>query len=98
MNKHILLYQYISKDVRLLSVFQIKFLDVSGVLVMYLSIKWPDAWSRGYKTFFMFSSDEREILNAHKNIKKFSIVLGSFMPRMLFFPHIYVKMPTIVGI
>ena len=30
-------------------------------------------WLRGYKTFFMLNSVEREILNAHKykNIKKF---------------------------
>ena len=40
-----------------------------------------------------------EILVAHKykNIKKFGF-LGSDKPRMLFFPLINVKMPTIVGI
>ena len=56
--------------------------------------------SRGYKTFFMLNSVEHEILNAHKyiNIKKFAIFLGSDKPRTLFFPHIHVKMPTIVGI
>ena len=51
---------------------------------------------RGYKTFFMLNSIEHEILNAHKykNIKKY----GSDKHRMLFFPLINVKMPTIVGI
>ena len=47
----------------------------------------------------MLNSAEREILNAHKyeNIKKFSF-LGSDKLRLLFFLHINVKMPTIVGI
>ena len=47
---------------------------------------------------FMLNSVEHEMLNAHKdkNIKKFS-VLGSDKPRMLFFPLINVKMPTMVG-
>ena len=47
----------------------------------------------------MLNSVEHEILNAHKykNIKKFGF-LGSAKPRMLFFPLINVKMPTIVGI
>ena len=41
-----------------------------------------------------------EILNAPKkeNIKKISIFSGSEKPRILFFPLINVKMPTIVGI
>ena len=49
-----------------------------------------------YKTFFMLISVEHEILNAHKykNIKKF----GSDKSRMLFFPLLNVKMPTIAGI
>ena len=48
----------------------------------------------------MLNSDEHEILNAHKykNIKKFGLYNGSDKPRMLFFPLMYVKMPTIVGI
>ena len=52
-----------------------------------------------YKTFFMLSSFEHEILNAHKykNIKKVGF-LGSDKTSMLFFPLINVKMPTIVGI
>ena len=56
--------------------------------------------ARGYKTFFMLSSVEHEILNAHryKNIKKFSFFSDSDKPKMLFFLLIYVKMPTIVGI
>ena len=43
---------------------------------------------------------EHEILNAHKD-KKYQEIrgfLGSDKPRMLFFPLINVKMPTIVGI
>ena len=45
------------------------------------------------------NSVEHELLNAHeyKNIKKFDF-LGSDKPRMLFFPLINFKMPTIVGI
>ena len=48
----------------------------------------------------MLNSIEHEILNAHKykNIKKFGFFLGSDKLRMLFFPLINVKMPTIVGI
>ena len=48
----------------------------------------------------MLSSVGHEILNAHKykNIKKFGVSLCSDKYRMLFFPHINVKMPTIVGI
>ena len=55
---------------------------------------------RGYKTFSMLHSVEHEILNAHKykDVKKFGIFGGSDKPRMLFFPLINVKMPTIVGI
>ena len=47
----------------------------------------------------MLNSVEHEILNAHKykNIKKFSF-LGSDKPRMVFFPLLHAKMPTIVGI
>ena len=57
-------------------------------------------WPRGYKTCFMLSSVEHEILNAHKykNIKKYSFFLGSDKPRMLYFLLMNVKMPTIVGI
>ena len=42
---------------------------------------------------------EHKILNAHKytNFKIF-VILGSEKSRMLFFPLINVKMPTIVGI
>ena len=41
-----------------------------------------------------------EILNAHKYKKyqEIRLFLGSDKPRMLFFPLINVKMPTIVGI
>ena len=48
----------------------------------------------------MLNSVEYEILNAHKykNIKKFSSILGSDKPRILFFLLINVKMPTFVGI
>ena len=50
----------------------------------------------------MLNSVEHEILKAHtckyKTIKKSNIFLGSDKPRMLFFPLINVKMPTIVGI
>ena len=55
---------------------------------------------RGNKTFFMLNSVEHEILKAHeyKNIKKNQPFLGSDKPRMLFFPLINVKMPTILGI
>ena len=58
------------------------------------------AWPRDYKTIFMLSSVEHEILNAdkYKNIKKVSYFLGSDKPRMLYFQLINVKMPTIVGI
>ena len=60
----------------------------------------PGIRPRGYKTFFVLNSVEHEILNAHKykNIKKFSSILGSDKPRILFFPLINVKMPTFVGI
>ena len=59
----------------------------------------PTNRPRGYKTFFILNSAEHEILNVHKdkNIKK-SAFLGSDKPRMVFFPLINVKMPTIVGI
>ena len=48
----------------------------------------------------MLNSIEHEILNAYKyrNIKKFGFFLGSDESRMLFFPLINVKMPTIVDI
>ena len=60
----------------------------------------PVTWPRGYKTFFMLNSVGHEILNAYKdkNIKKCVSFLGSDKPRMLFFPLIVLKMPTIVGI
>ena len=47
----------------------------------------------------MINSVGPEISNAHKykNIKKFGF-LGSDKLRMLFFPLINVKMPTVVGI
>ena len=53
--------------------------------------------SRGYKTFFLLNSVEHGILNAHKykDIKKFGFFLGSGKPRMIFFPLINVKMPTL---
>ena len=52
------------------------------------------------KLFFMLNSVENEIVNAHKfkKLKKFGLFLSSNKPRMLFFPLINVKMPTIVGI
>ena len=47
----------------------------------------------------MLNSVEREILNAISiKISRNSAFLGSDKPRMLFFPFINVKMPTIVGI
>ena len=48
----------------------------------------------------MLNSVEHEISNAHKykNIMKFGYFLGPDRPRMLLFPLINVKMPTIVGI
>ena len=55
---------------------------------------------RGYKTFFMLNSVEHEILSAHK-YKKYQdirLFLGSVKPRMLFFPDIHSKIPTIVAI
>ena len=56
-------------------------------------------WHRGFKSFFMLNSFEREMLNAYKRkILRNSAFLGSDKPRMLFFPLINVKMPTIVGI
>ena len=55
---------------------------------------------RGYKTYFMLISVEHDILNAHeyKNKSRNLAFLGSDKPRMLFFPLINVKMPTIIGI
>ena len=47
----------------------------------------------------MLNSAEHEILNAHK-YKKYQEIqafLDSGQPRMLFFPLIIVKMPTVVG-
>ena len=57
-------------------------------------------WARGYKTFAVLNSVEHEILNAnkYKDIKKFGFFLSSDKSRMLFFPLLNVKMPTIVGI
>ena len=50
--------------------------------------------------FFMLSSAEHEILNAHKyiDIKKSQLFSGSDKPRLLFFLLINIKMPKIVGI
>ena len=64
--------------------------------VLYCSNPGPEV----IKLFFMLDSAEHEILNDHKykNIKKFGVFLGPDEPRMLFFPLINVKMPTIVGI
>ena len=48
----------------------------------------------------MLNSDEHGILNAHK-YKKYQeiwLIFGLDKPRMLFFPHMNVKMATIVGI
>ena len=58
------------------------------------------ALARGYKTFFMLTLVEHEILNAHKYKKYQEIQLfsDSDKPRMLFFLLMHVKMPTIVGI
>ena len=57
-------------------------------------------WPRVYKTFFVLNSVEDVILNAqkYKDIKKLSFTLGSDKPRMLFFPLITIKIPTVVGI
>ena len=45
----------------------------SFIFGFFLYFEVNKAWPRGYKTFFMLSSVEHEILNAHKckNIKKF---------------------------
>ena len=53
----------------------------------------------GYKKLFMLNSAEHEILNAYKykNIKKFSLFLGSDKHRMLFFLLIDVKIPTFMS-
>ena len=50
--------------------------------------------------FSMLNLAEHDILDSHKykNIKKFSFLLGSDEPRMLFFLLINVKIPTVVGI
>ena len=56
-------------------------------------------WPRGYKTCFMLNSVEHDILISHKfKISRVSAFCGSDKPRMLLFPLINVKMPTIVGI
>ena len=49
------------------------------------TVRLNEAWPRGSKTFFMFSSVENEILNAHqyKNFKKFGFVLGSDKSRIV---------------
>ena len=49
---------------------------------------------------FMLNSVEHEILNArkYKKCQEIRLLSGSDKPRMLFFPLINVKMPTIVGI
>ena len=53
-------------------------------------------WPRSYKTFFVLSSAEHEILNAHKyRISINSAFSGSTKPRMLVF---LLKNVTIVGI
>ena len=51
------------------------------------------------KLFFVLSSVEHEIVNAHKHkdIKKFGF-LSPDKPRMLFVPLVNVKMPTFGGI
>ena len=73
---------------------------VSSNMVTWIPAVHSVSCPRGYKTFFMHNSVEHEILNAHKykNIKKFVFFLGSDKPRILFFPLINVRMPTIVGI
>ena len=54
---------------------------------------------RRYKTFFMLNSIEHEILNVQSiKISRNSTFLGSDKPRMLFFPLINVKMPTMFGL
>ena len=48
----------------------------------------------------MLNSIEHEILNAqkYKKYQEIRLFIGSDKPRVLFFPLINVKMPTIVGI
>ena len=48
----------------------------------------------------MLNSVAHAMLNAHKykTIKIFGFFLGLDKPRMLFFPLVNVKMPTVVGI
>ena len=64
------------------------------------SVSMPEAWPRGYKTFFVLNSGEHEILNAHKykNINKFGLFKAQLSLECYFSPLIHVKMPTIVGI
>ena len=52
------------------------------------------------KLFFVLNAAEREILNAHKYRKYQEIQLFACTDkrRIIFFPPINVKMPTIVGI
>ena len=42
------------------------FLAGQGVSEVSKVVRRPGPWSRGYKTFFILSSTEHEILNAHK--------------------------------
>ena len=69
---------------------------------MLLTYHWL-AKTRAPEVIKLFScSTQYEILNAHKykNYMKFGFFWGwgSDKPRMLFFPLINVKMPTVVGI
>ena len=80
---------------------------MSRILLFYFGYSFLKAclsylltWPRGNKTFFMLNSVEHVILDVHKykKISRNSAFLGSDKPRMLFFPLINVKMPTLVGI
>ena len=56
-------------------------------------------WPRGYKTFFVLISIEHEILILIcMKISRNSAFSDSNKPRVLFFPLINIKMPTVVGI
>ena len=82
--------------------------NVSKSNILYIGALRYQCWRyreltvRGPEVIKLFpcSTVEHGILNAHKykKIPRNSAFLGSDKPRMLFFPLINVKMPTIVGI
>ena len=69
------------------------FTNSSFFIFWRLSVNPQSNRARGYKTFFMFSSVELEMLNAYKyeNIKVICLIFGSDKLRMLVFPLINVQ-------